>query len=202
VNIKEANIDIYAFTGHKGLYGTQGTGGLIFNDGFAYKRIKPFRAGGTGSRSADIVQPDFLPDMFESGTLNTGGIAALLEGIRFVKKRGVENILSHEQDLAKHFTEEATKKIKGFKVIGFDKKNIGVVSFQIEGLSVSEIAGELSEKYGIMCRHGLHCAPLAHQSLGSFPEGTVRFGFGAFNTMEEVDYAVEALRDIVEELRN
>jgi len=202
VNIKEANIDIYAFTGHKGLYGTQGTGGLIFNDGFDYKRIKPFRAGGTGSRSADIVQPDFLPDMFESGTLNTGGIAALLEGIRFVKKRGVENILSHEQDLAQHFAEEATKKIKGFKVIGFDKKNIGVVSFQIEGLSVSEIAGELSEKYGIMCRHGLHCAPLAHRSLGSFPEGTVRFGFGAFNTMEDVDYAVDALRDIVEELRN
>ncbi|NPA37543.1 MAG: aminotransferase class V-fold PLP-dependent enzyme [Chlorobi bacterium] len=199
VNLKEANIDIYAFTGHKGLYGTQGTGGLIFNDEFDYKKIKPFRAGGTGSRSADIVQPDFLPDMFESGTLNTGGIAGLLEGIRFVKNEGVENILKHEQQLASRFVEKAIKEISGFKHFGYSSENVGIVSFQIDGLSVSEIAGELSEKYGIMCRHGLHCAPLAHRSLGSFPEGTVRFGFGVFNSMEEVEFAIEVLVKIQKE---
>ncbi len=199
VDLKENNIDIYAFTGHKGLYGTQGTGGLIFNDNFDYKRIKPLRAGGTGSRSADIVQPDFLPDIFESGTLNMGGITALLAGIRFIKEKGVDNILTHEQQLADHFTERASKEIKGFKTFGYSPGNAGIVSFQIEGISVSEIAGELSENYNIMCRHGLHCAPLTHRSLGSFPEGTVRFGFGIFNTIEEVDLAVEALVKIEKE---
>ena len=202
VNIKSAGIDMYAFTGHKGLYGTQGTGGLIFNDDFDYKKVKPFRAGGTGSRSADIIQPDFLPDMFESGTLNTGGIAALLEGVRFVNERGVNNILKHEQTLAEHFVTQAKEEIKGIKFFGYSPENAGIVSFQIEDMSVSEIAGILSEEYGIMCRHGLHCAPLAHRSLGSFPEGTVRFGFGVFNTLEDVDYAVEALSKIVEDMKN
>ncbi len=196
VNINKANIDMYAFTGHKGLYGTQGTGGLIFNDSFDYKKFRPFRTGGTGSRSADIVQPDFLPDMFESGTLNTGGIATLVAGIDFIKEKDVENILKHEQHLAKHFVTSASKRVAGFETVAFNEKNVGIVSFRIKGLSVSEIAELLSEDHGIMCRHGLHCSPLAHRTLGSFPEGTVRFGFGAFNTVEEVDYAVEALEKI------
>ncbi len=198
VNLKEDNIDIYAFTGHKGLYGVQGTGGLLFNDDFDYKRVKPFRAGGTGSRSADIIQPDFLPDMFESGTLNTGGIASLLEGLKFLTEKGIDNVLKHEQALAAHFYSKASKEVKGIKFIGYDRSNLGIISFQIESHSVSGIAEILSEKYGIMCRQGLHCSPLAHRSLNSFPEGTVRFGFGAFNTLEEVDYAVEALKRIAE----
>ncbi len=193
VNITDLKIDIYAFTGHKGLYGTQGTGGIVFADGFDYKQVKPQRAGGTGSRSSEIIQPDFLPDIFESGTLNVGGIASLAAGVRFINEKDIENIYNHEQQLAIHFHEKAKEKIPGFKSFGFDKENTGIVSFRIGDISVSEIAGELSEMYGIMCRHGLHCAPLAHKSLGSFPEGTVRFGFGVFNTFEEVDEAVEAL---------
>ena len=193
VNITDAKIDIYAFTGHKGLYGTQGTGGLIFADTFDYKKVKPLRAGGTGSRSSEIIQPEFLPDRFESGTLNVGGIAALAAGVKFVKEKGIENIRKHEQKLANYFHEKASVEVPGFKSFGFNKNNTGIVSFRIGDISVSEIAGELSEKYGIMCRHGLHCAPLAHKSLGSFPEGTVRFGFGVFNTFEEADVAVKAL---------
>ena len=154
------------------------------------------RAGGTGSRSSEIIQPDFLPDIFESGTLNVGGIAALAAGVKFINEMGIENIYKHEQKLAIHFHEKASEKVHGFKSFGFDKDNIGIVSFRIGDISVSEIAGELSEKYGIMCRHGLHCSPLSHKSLGSFPEGTVRFGFGVFNTFEEVDKAVEALQKI------
>ncbi len=196
VNITELKIDIYAFTGHKGLYGTQGTGGVVFADTFDYKKVKPQRAGGTGSRSSEIIQPDFLPDIFESGTLNVGGIAALAAGVKFINEMGIENIYKHEQKLAIHFHEKASEKVPGFKSFGFDKDNIGIVSFRIGDISVSEIAGELSEKYGIMCRHGLHCSPLSHKSLGSFPEGTVRFGFGVFNTFDEVDEAVEALQKI------
>ncbi len=193
VNITKSKIDIYAFTGHKGLYGTQGTGGLIFADTYDYKKVKPIRTGGTGSRSSEIIQPDFLPDRFESGTLNVGGIAALAAGVKFVNKEGIENIYSHEQQLANYFYTKASKSIPGFAAFGYDKNNVGIISFRIAEISVSEIAGELSEKYGVMCRHGLHCAPLAHKSLGSFPEGTVRFGFGVFNTFKEVDKAIEAL---------
>ncbi len=196
VNITESEIDIYAFTGHKGLYGTQGTGGLIFADTFDYKKVKPLRAGGTGSRSSEIVQPDFLPDMFESGTLNVGGIAALRAGVEFVNEKGVENICKHEQQLTGYFQTKASETVLDFETFGFDKQNAGIISFRIRDLSVSEIAGELSDRYGIMCRHGLHCSPLSHKSLDSFPEGTVRFGFSMFNTFEEVDKAVDALYEI------
>ena len=196
VNIKELKIDIFAFTGHKGLYGIQGTGGVIFADTFDYKKVKPLRAGGTGSRSSEIIQPDFLPDRFESGTLNVGGIAALAAGVEFVNDKDVANIFKYEQQLAGYFHKKASEAVLGFKPFGFDSNNIGIVSFRIGDISVSEIAGELSEKYEIMCRHGLHCAPLAHKSLGSFPEGTIRFSFGIFNTFEDVDRAVEALFSI------
>ncbi len=196
VNITDLKIDIYAFTGHKGLYGTQGTGGLIFANGFDYTKVEPLRTGGTGSRSSEITQPDFLPDRFESGTLNVGGVTALGAGVEFVKETGVENICKHEQQLANYFHKKATDTIPGFKAFGFNKKNTGIISFRIAGISVSEIAGELSEKYGIMCRHGLHCSPLAHKTVGSFPEGTIRFSFGVFNTIEEVDIALKSIKEI------
>ncbi len=200
ISITKLKIDIYTFTGHKGLYGTQGTGGLIFADTFDYKKVKHGRTGGTGSRSSEIIQPDFLPDRFESGTLNVGGIAALAAGVQFVNEKGIENIYRNGQQLANYFYTKASDTILEFKAFGYDKNNIGIISFRIGDISVSEIAGKLSERYNIMCRHGLHCAPLAHKSLGSFPEGTVRFGFGLFNTFKEVDKTVEALLEISSQL--
>lgn len=196
VNLNELNIDIFAFTGHKGLFGPQGTGGLIIADSFDYKKIKPLKQGGTGSLSDEIVQPAFLPDCFESGTLNVPGIAGLSAGIDFIKEKGLTEILEHEKELVAYFIDEATKKVKGFNVIGYHDNCTGICSFTIDNHSVSEVAQRLSEESGVMCRSGLHCAPLAHKSLGTFPEGTLRFGFNIFNTKEQIDIAVDFLSQL------
>jgi cysteine desulfurase family protein len=195
-NVNESNIDLYAFTGHKSLFGSQGVGGLIIADDYDFKKIKPLKQGGTGSLSDKTVQPDFLPDCFESGTLNIAGIAGLSAGIDFILEKGIENIYKHEKELLTYFVKKAYADVPRFEAIGYNSDCIGVCAFLIEGTSVSEVAGLLSDNYGIMSRPGLHCAPLAHQTLGTYPNGTLRFGFNIFNTKEEIDIAVNALIEI------
>lgn len=201
ININELNIDMLAFSGHKGLLGPAGTGGLVISDNFDYKKITPLKYGGTGSLSDQITHPDFLPDIFECGTLNTAGIAGLLEGTSFITslKGGVESVQSHKENLSKYFIENAAARVKGFvSRVPADKIKTGVVSFNIEGVDPAEISSVLSDDYKIMCRAGLHCSPLAHKTIGTYPAGTVRFSFGFFNTAEEIDSAVYALKNISE----
>ena len=201
IDINRDNIDILAFAGHKGLYGPTGTGGMVIADGFDYKKIKPLKYGGTGSLSNKIDQPDFLPDRFESGTLNVAGLSGLLAGSGYIQKKtgGIEAILSHKSKLQNYFIQQAEMFVQDF--ICYSSSNLpsaGVVAFRLNKFSISDTAQILSDKYGIMCRQGLHCSPLAHQTIGTFPEGTLRFGFGIFNAEEEIDTAVQALKSISE----
>ncbi|MCJ7704240.1 MAG: aminotransferase class V-fold PLP-dependent enzyme [Desulfobacterales bacterium] len=197
IDMESDGIDLLAFTGHKSLYGPQGTGGLVIGERIHEKEMIPLKHGGTGSRSEFEEQPDFLPDRFESGTPNAVGIAGLLSGVRFVLTQGVEPIRRHESHLIE-------KLIEGFKDIpqitlygpGEVKDRIATLSFNIEHLSPSEVASLLEEEFGILCRPGLHCAPSAHRTIGTFPKGTVRFGLSCFNTIEEVHQAIEAIDHI------
>ncbi len=200
ININDLFIDLFAFTGHKGLYGPQGTGGLVIADSFNYKKIKPLKQGGTGSFSENIIQPSFLPDCFESGTLNVSGIVGLSAGVDFINEKGIDNILEHEKKLVAYFIEEATKKIKGFNVVANHEHCVGICSFVISNYSVSALAQRLSEEMGVMCRSGLHCSPLAHKTLGTFPEGTLRFGFNVFNTKEQIDTVVDFLSETLKSI--
>ncbi len=193
------NIDIVCFAGHKGLYGPTGTGGMVLREGFDHRLIKPLKEGGTGSLSDKEFQPEFMPDVFESGTLNTAGIAGLSAGIDFINSlpEGLGSVQLHKQTLQKYFIDKARKHVPGF-ITQSSPDGYGVVSFVLEGHSVSGITMKLSEKYGIMSRQGLHCAPLAHKRIGTFPEGTVRFSFSVFNTRQEADFSIEVLKKISE----
>ncbi|HPP06698.1 MAG TPA: aminotransferase class V-fold PLP-dependent enzyme [Syntrophorhabdaceae bacterium] len=195
-NIKEQPIDILVFTGHKSLYGPQGTGGIYIRKGIE-GRIKPLEQGGTGSRSEYEEHPDFMPDRFESGTPNTIGIAGLGASVRHVSALGIDNIRKKELHLTGLFL-DGIASIEGIKVYGVKdiNKKIAVVSFSIEGMTPSDISYILDREFNIMSRPGLHCAPSAHRTMGSFPEGTVRFGFGIFNTEEEIKIAIEAIEKI------
>ncbi|MCD4819776.1 MAG: aminotransferase class V-fold PLP-dependent enzyme [Candidatus Cloacimonetes bacterium] len=201
IDINLNNIDILAFAGHKGLYGPTGTGGMVIADGFDFNKIKPLKYGGTGSLSDKIDQPNFLPDRFESGTLNVAGLSGLLAGSEYIQNKtgGIEAIFSNKNKLLNYFIKQAERNIQDF--ISYSSLNvpsIGVVAFKLSNISISETAQFLSDKYGIMCRQGLHCSPLAHQTIGTFPEGTLRFGFSIFNTKEEIDNSVYALKSISE----
>lgn len=197
IDMEADYIDIACFAGHKGLYGPTGTGGMVIRDGFDFKKIRPLKEGGTGSMSESVNQPDFMPDIFESGTLNATGIAGLSKGIDFLNSlpEGLNSVQLHKQTLQKYFIEKAKKYIKGF-VTQSETNGLGIVSFTITGTSVSEITEKLSDGYGIMSRQGLHCSPLAHKLLGTFPDGTVRFAFSVFNTRDEVDAALQALKEL------
>lgn len=197
INISDMQLDMVAFAGHKSLLGVQGTGALIIADSFDYKRIKPLKQGGTGSLSESTLHPDFLPDCFEAGTLNIGGIAALSAGLDFINAQGMDSILEHERQLVNYFITEAKRKVHGFRVLGENSNTTGVVSFVIDGIDVGQLADSLADDYGIASRAGLHCAPLAHTTLGSHPNGGVRFSFGFYNTRSEIDTAITALKKII-----
>ncbi len=196
IDVKGMGVDILAFTGHKSLFGPQGTGGLYIRKGLE-QAISPIMSGGTGSKSEFEQQPDFMPDKYESGTPNAIGIAGLNAGIRFIEKTGVDIIRDKEVSLISQFI-EGLKKIKGAIVYGpqLVSDRIAVVSFNLSGISPSEASLILDEKYNIMCRPGLHCAPQAHRTIGTFPAGTLRFSFAYFNTEEEIDYSLKALYEI------
>jgi selenocysteine lyase/cysteine desulfurase len=190
-------IDLLAFTGHKALGGPMGTGGLIVGERVDLERFVPLKRGGTGSRSESEEQPDFLPDIFESGTANTVGLAGLAAGVRWVLGQGVDTIRQHEVELTRRLL-TGLQEIAGVTVHGgLDaSRQTATVSFNIDGLQPSDVGQRLDEDYDLMCRVGLHCAPAAHKTLGTFPSGTVRFGLGAFSTPGEVDTALRAVQEI------
>lgn len=190
------NIDLLAFPGHKGLLGPQGTGCLYVKDGI---ELENFKDGGTGSNSNLMVQPDFLPDKFESGTLNTPGIAGLCEGVKYIKKVGRKNIKKHEEVLIEYFLNEI-KKLSYIKIYGPQnyENRASVVSINIEGIDSSKV-GYMLNKYGIAVRTGYHCAPLIHGIIGTMNRGTVRISPGYFNTFDDIENLVKALKQIYEQ---
>jgi len=197
VDVKAMNIDLLAFTGHKSLFGPQGTGGLVLSASVE-ERVRPLMMGGTGSRSESEEHPLFLPDRFESGTPNTVGIAGLEAGIRFVREKGVDYIRRKEIGLAARLI-EGLREIRGMTVYGTGdaEKQTPVVSFSVEGKPPSEVSYALDEDFAIMSRPGLHCAPAAHRTIGTFPEGTVRLSLGAFNEAKDVDTVLAALHQMI-----
>jgi cysteine desulfurase family protein len=202
VDVQQMKIDLLAFTGHKALLGAQGTGGLCIGERVDLSRLQPLKRGGTGSRSESEEQPDFLPDRYESGTANGMGIAGLGAGVRFVLEAGVERIRAHEQQLTAQLL-AGLRSISGVRIYGPGKaeQQTATVSFNVEGFEPSDVALRLDEEYNIMCRPGLHCAPSAHRTIGTYPRGTVRFGMSYLNTTEQIDVAIEAVRNIAEQTR-
>ena len=197
IDVKACHIDALCFTGHKGLLGPQGIGGIILTKEMA-QTLVPLIAGGTGSFSHLETMPTHMPDAFEAGTLNLPGIIGLNEGLSYIESQRMENIHNHELALTQAFL-EGLQSIDVVNIIG--KQDIqdrtAVVSITIDGMDPASIAYELESNYHIMTRVGLHCAPRAHQTLGTYPEGTVRFSFGYANTHEDVESALSALHRIL-----
>jgi cysteine desulfurase family protein len=193
IDVGPMGIDLLAFTGHKSLFGPQGTGGLYIREGLE-EGIAPLMRGGTGSRSEFEEQPAFMPDRYESGTPNTVGIAGLAAGAGFVAEKGVDAIRRREEALTEQFL-AGLRDLDGVTVYGpkAASRQMPVVSFRIVGLDPAEAALKLDERFGILSRPGLHCAPAAHRTIGTAPTGTLRFSFGYFNTEAEIRTAVEAV---------
>ena len=200
IDMEKMGIDALAFTGHKGLLGPQGIGGFLLKPGLE-RELTPLLSGGTGSLSHTEAVPDFLPDRFEPGTMNLPGILGLRAGLLWLRETGIAQILSHELALTAQFLRglapmEADGKIKLAGLRGTAGRT-GVVSIQTPERELSEVAYQLDSRYGIMTRVGLHCAPAAHKTLGTFPTGTIRFSFGWWNTSEDVEVALGALGEIL-----
>ena len=196
IDVNQMNIDLLCFSGHKGLMGPTGTGGLYIKKDLE-KKIIPLMQGGTGSRSEFELQPDFMPDKYESGTLNILGFAGLLSSIEYIKETGINVIHAKEMELCMHLIDELNK-IPGVIVYGPSDPSLRtpVIAFNINGISPSETALRLDEEYGILSRPGLHCAPSAHKTINTFPAGTSRFSPGLFTTDDEIDQAIKAVRAI------
>lgn len=189
-------LHVIAFAGHKGLLGPQGTGGLYVAPQVS---VKPLIFGGTGSRSEEREQPSFYPDCLESGTLNTPGLAGLLAGVRFVRTTGMEKIRYRESELAEKLR-TALRKMQGISMKGEKQGQLqtAVLSFTVEGIDSNVAALWLEEKAGIICRAGLHCAPWAHEALGTLETGTIRLSPGYFNTDAEIEAAIKALHQLTQ----
>lgn len=197
IDIKETNIDVLCFTGHKNLLGPQGIGGFLISEELS-KLINPLIEGGTGSFSEYEYQPSYMPDKFEGGTPNIPGIYGLNAGIKYINSIGLTNIQKQEEHLTQLFIDRALE-IPEAKVIGSlsSKDRTSVVSLNFPDYDNGEIAYYLDKDYGISVRCGLHCAPLAHKTLGTFPNGTVRFSFGIFNTEDHINYAIDSLKKVI-----
>ena len=194
IDMEREKIDLLAFTGHKALFGPQGTGGLVLGERVDEKELVPMKRGGTGSRSEQEEQPDFLPDLCESGTPNGVGIAGLLAGLDFVLREGVDKIRVNEMRLTEKLL-QGLLAIQGVVLYGprDARRQLGTVSFNIQGIAPSEVGLRLDEEFGILCRVGLHCSPASHRTIGTFPHGTVRFSLSYFNRKKEVEEALQAV---------
>lgn len=190
IDVEKDNIDLLAFSGHKGLLGPQGTGGLYVREGL---NLRVLKEGGTGSSSSSMIQPDELPDRFESGTLNTPGIAGLCAGLKFVRKIGVSNIYNEEMKLMEQLIFELNR-LSFIKIYGSTslKNRTAVLSFNIEGIDAS-IVGEELNKSSIAVRTGYHCAALIHKVIGTENMGTVRISPGCFNTPKDIDNLIKSI---------
>ena len=198
IDVNRMNIDMLAFTGHKSLYGPQGTGGLFIRAGLM---PEPMFEGGTGSKSESLAQPEDMPDKYESGTPNTPGIAGLGAGLKFIRDKGLEVIIKHEQALLTRFL-DGLKQIAKIEIYGSadPSQQVPVVSVNVKGQDSSEVAFIMDRAFDIACRSGLHCSPSAHRTIGTLDRGTVRFSFSIFNTFAEIDSTLEALERTVAEL--
>ncbi len=194
IDVEQCNIDLLAFTGHKSLYGLQGTGGLYVRPGLT---VNPLKHGGTGSFSEHLQHPVLMPDSLESGTLNTPGLTGLLAGIQFIEATGRESIHRREQVLMERLT-EGLSSIKGVSIYGPAdlKQRTAVLAMNIEGVDCGELSVSLDYEYGIVIRSGLHCAPLAHQTIGTFESGACRFSPGFFTSEEDIDAVIRAVHDL------
>lgn len=195
IDMQAMGLDVVCFTGHKGLMGPQGTGGLAVAEGID---VAPWAMGGTGVHSFDALQPLEWPTRLEAGTLNGHGIAGLSAGLDFIEAQGgVEAIAAHERALAERFL-AGVREIPGIALYGaFDQPmRSAIVSLNVGDIDSAEISDALMQGWGIATRPGAHCAPLMHRALGTERQGIVRFSFGYFNTDEEVDTAIDALRDL------
>ena len=195
IDMQAMGLDVVCFTGHKGLMGPQGTGGLAVAEGID---VAPWAMGGTGVHSFDALQPLEWPTRLEAGTLNGHGIAGLSAGLDFIEAQGgVEAIAAHERALAERFL-AGVREIPGIALYGaFDQPvRSAIVSLNVGDIDSAEISDALMQGWGIATRPGAHCAPLMHRALGTERQGVVRFSFGYFNTAEEVDTAIDALRDL------
>lgn len=202
IDMEHMHIDALAFTGHKGLLGPQGIGGFLLSEGME-EQIVPLLSGGTGSLSHTEIIPQFMPDRFESGTMNLPGILGLRESLLWLKENGPERVLEHELNLTNHFLNglRGLEEDRLIRIVGRPDcvNRTGVVSLQTLDVELSQAAYHLDADYGIMTRVGLHCAPSAHKTLGTYPTGTIRFSFGWQNTTQQVDAAVQALETICRE---
>lgn len=196
INMETMNIDILCFTGHKGLLGPQGTGGLCIHESV---EIRPFKHGGSGIHSYEKGQPQVYPARLEAGTLNSHGIAGLCAAINYINTITIPVIAKKEQELLWHFYKGICN-IPEIHIYGdFDtKERAAILSLNIEGYDSGTASDLLSQEYDIATRPGAHCAPRMHQALGTTETGAVRFSFSSFNTMEEVETAIQALKELVE----
>jgi len=194
IDIPSMSVDLFAAPGHKGLYGPQGTGFLYIAENVT---LKPLMVGGTGGASTELIPPDDLPERYESGTHNIAGIAGLKAGVDFIASRGIENIQRYEMLLVRLLI-EGLSSINGVEVINMNlaKPRGSVVSFKVDGIDPSTIGFILDKNFDIAVRVGLHCAPLAHRTIGTFPEGTVRVSPGIFNIREDIDCFLTAINEI------
>lgn len=202
INMDKMHIDALAFTGHKGLRGPQGTGGFLVSQELA-EQMEPLISGGTGSVSHTEEIPDFMPDRFESGTPNLPGIYGLHEALLYLKTHSLQAINEKELSLTGYFLEQLQaldNTGRHIRIIG--KKDLtnrnAVVSIQTPEIDMSQVAWQLDNEYGVMTRVGLHCAPNAHKTLGTYPAGTIRFSFGPENTKNELDFAIQGLKKILD----
>jgi cysteine desulfurase / selenocysteine lyase len=195
IDMQRDQIDILAFTGHKKLYGPPGIGGLCIKQGIM---IETFVHGGSGSKSEFDSHPEIYPDRLEAGTPNTVGISGLRAGLEFVMRKGLDSIMKQQLDLTSLLIEELSKldKIKLYGPAGIENR-LPLLSVNIEGIDPGALSHILDRDYGIMTRPGVHCAPMAHNTIGSFPHGTCRFSIGAFNTEDDILKTINAMKDIL-----
>lgn len=200
IDVQEMNIDILCFTGHKGLLGPQGTGGMYVREGL---EVRPLLSGGSGVQTYEREHPKQMPTALEAGTLNVHGLAGLRAAVSYINDYGMENIRKKEQELMRQFYDRV-KMIPGIKIYGnFEKKDrCAIVSLNVRDYDSSEVSDALFVYYGISTRPGAHCAPLMHQALGTVEQGAVRFSFSHLNTLEEIEIAVRALEELAEEDTN
>ncbi len=196
IDVQRQSIDILAFTGHKGLLGPQGTGGIYVRPGI---EVKPLKEGGTGSQSHDTKQSQYMPDCLESGTLNTPGIIGLGAGVSFVLEQGIDRIRLHEQKLTEILWENI-KKITGVKMYGpaSVKDRTAVLSFTMGEMDSAQASFLLEKEFGIVTRAGLHCTPLAHRTIGTLQQGTCRLSPGFFNTEREMEVVIRAIATLAQ----
>lgn len=194
IDFSDLKADALAFTGHKGLLGPQGIGGFYLNDQLA-ALVEPLIEGGTGSASDSLLQPVHLPDRFEGGTLNLPGIYGLNAALKYLIEEGIPAIREKELILVRRFMEDV-QTLPGIRLLGPDpeQERTGIVSLNFLLHDNADVSYRLFKDFGIMTRCGLHCAPAAHRTLGTFPQGTVRFSFSHFNSLQDVDYVLGILR--------